>query len=120
MGVMAYLMQVGMSAEDLVALEEAERRLFETTPSWVTGAFAIGVFGGALGCLSLLLRNSLAIPLLAISLVAVLVQMGYSVFLSDALDVYGSQALVMPGLVIIFAVLLLWFALFSRKTGWLR
>jgi len=120
MGVAAYLMQVGMTTEDLAQLKQAERQLYESTPSWATGAFAIGVFGGTLGSLALLLRNALAIPLLMLSLLGILIQMFHAFFLSDAFALYGMQAFVMPSLVIVIAVLLLWFAYASRTRGWLR
>jgi hypothetical protein len=37
-------------------------------PAWMTIAFAIGVLGGTLGCVLLLLRKSLALPVFAASL----------------------------------------------------
>ena len=43
-------------------------------PAWVTGAFAIAVFGGALGCLALLMLKRWSTWLLLISLLAVLAQ----------------------------------------------
>jgi|LauGreDrversion4_2_1035121.scaffolds.fasta_scaffold35795_3 hypothetical protein len=39
-------------------------------PVWMTIAFAIGVFGGAIGCILLLARRALAVPVFALSLVA--------------------------------------------------
>ena len=43
-------------------------------PAWVTGAFAIAVFGGALGCVGLLMLKRWSTWLLLISLLAVLAQ----------------------------------------------
>ena len=60
MGVAAYLMQVTMSDETLAALPAEQQALYASTPAWATGAFALAVFGGALGCLFLLLRKSWA------------------------------------------------------------
>ena len=119
MGVGAYLMQVNMTADDLAALTEAERQLYETMPTWATGAFALGVFGGVLASLALALRNVLAVPLFALSLVAILVQMFHGLILSNSLAVYGPQAAIMPTLIIIVAALLLWFGLKAKARGWL-
>ena len=47
MGVFAYITQVNMTDEVIAALPDAERALYENVPAWVTGAFAIAVFGGA-------------------------------------------------------------------------
>lgn len=120
LGVMAYLGMVYMSPEDFAAMTDAQQALMESTPGWVTGAFAIAVFGGVLGCLYLLLRKKLAIPLLGLSLGGVLVQMFHSFFLTEATEVYGAfQGLIMPVLVIVIALLLLIFARSARAKGWI-
>lgn len=38
-------------------------------PSWMTVVFAVGVFGGAIGCLLMLARKAVAVPVFAVSLV---------------------------------------------------
>ena len=52
---------------------------------WVTGLFAIGVFAGALGTLGLVLRRRWARPLLLLSLVAVILQFGGWLLMTDAI-----------------------------------
>lgn len=61
-----------MSIEDLEKMSQAERLLFESQPAWVIAAFAIAVWGGALGCLALLLRKKWAMPILLVSLIGIL------------------------------------------------
>ncbi len=58
MGVINFLSQ--MNVETLAAMPALHRVIIEGRPAWATGAFAIAVFGGALGCLPLLLRKSAA------------------------------------------------------------
>ena len=70
-GVMSYLAQAYTSVEDLEKMTQAQRELFESQPAWVTGAFAIAVFGGTLGCIALLLRKKWAKPILIISLLGI-------------------------------------------------
>lgn len=111
-GAMAYVGQAYMSAEDLAALSEAERTLFETQPAWVTGAFAVAVWGGTLGCIFLLLRKKWAKPIFVISLIAIIAQMSYSFFMSNSLEVYGPGAMVMPIMILIIGIALI---LFSNK-----
>ena len=48
-----------MTAEDLAALPLEQQPLYENIPAWVTGAFAIAVFGGSLACILLLIRKKL-------------------------------------------------------------
>ncbi len=120
LGVMAYFAQVTITDEALAALPQAERALFEATPAWVTGAFALAVFGGALGCVALLLRKAWAAPLFTISLVGVLAQMAHNVLVAKSYEVYGpGPGLMMPMMVLIIAILLLWLALSGKKKGWL-
>lgn len=75
MGTMNFIWQMNLSADALATLSEAQRAIIEGRPLWVTAAFAVAVFAGALGCLLLLLKKSLALALLVLSLVAVLVSM---------------------------------------------
>ena len=56
LGAMNFFKQ--MDAETLATYPEAARTLIATRPVWATGAFAVAVFGGALGCVLLLIRTS--------------------------------------------------------------
>ena len=117
-GVAMYLMHVGVlpnSAE----MSEAERSLMESSPMWVTGLFAIGVFAGALGALALILRRRWARPLLILSLVAVILQFGGWLLATDAIAVIGPSVFAMPALIVAVAILLAWVATTGVKRGWL-
>ncbi len=120
MGVAAYIMHVRMTDSDIAALPEAERLLYETAPAWTTGAFALAVFGGTLGCIALLLRKSWAFPVLIVSLIGIVAQMTYDVFLSKAMDVYGPGFMIMPAMVLLIGIFLLFFARSSTAKGWLN
>ncbi len=119
MGVAAYLSQVMMTEEAIAAMPEAERALLADVPAWAVGAFAISVFGGALGCVLLLVRKSVAVPVLVVSLVAVLVQMVHSFFIADSMAVYGPSVFIMPIMVVAGSVALVWHAKASLAKGWL-
>ncbi len=119
LGVAAYIMQVNMSAEALAALPEAERALYTSMPAWATAAFALAVNGGALGCLLLVLKKSLALPVLVISLAGVLVQMFHAFVISNSFEVLGTAGLIMPVLVTVIAVYLVHLARSAKANGWL-
>ena len=110
MGVYAYLQQAYMTAEDLAALPQDQQQLYENVPAWVTAVFALAVFGGALGCILLLLRKKLAVFVLLISFVSILAQMSYNLFMSKALEVYGPEGMIMPIMVVLIAAFLVWYA----------
>ena len=119
-GVMSFVSFVTMSPEALAEMPASERVLFETSPAWVSGVFAIAVFGGVLGCVGLLLKRAWAAPVFIVSLAAVLIQFGHWLFVTDAMKVYGVQAVFMPVLVTAIAVFLVWYSRDARAKGWLR
>lgn len=120
LGVGAYLADVTMSDNAVAALPEAERNLRAATPSWITGAYAIAVFAGFLGAVSLALRKNWAIPLFGASLVAVAVQMGFIFFGMNAIGILGAGAAIFPAIIIIIAAFLVWFSLSAKGKGWLK
>lgn len=117
-GVAMYLMHVGVLPNSQ-EMSEAERSLMESSPMWVTGLFAIGVFAGALGVLGLLLRKRWARPLLILSLVAVVLQFGGWLLATDAIAVIGPSVFVMPAVIVLVAILLAWLASTGVRRGWL-
>ncbi len=117
LGVVAYLMQAYMTQEDLLALPLEEQALYLDIPAWVTAAFALAVFGGLLGCLLLLLRKKLATFVFIISLIGIIVQMIYNVFMSKATEVYGPGNMMMPLMVIIIGTFLIWYSKRMQDQG---
>lgn len=119
LGVMAYIMHINMSPEDLAALSQGERDLMAAAPAWYTGAFATAVFGSSLACIVLLLRNGLAVFLFILSLLAVLAQMTYMFFMSDTFAVMGNEAMIMPIMIVVVSILLVFFARSCKSKGWI-
>ena len=119
LGMMAFFVQLMLTDEAIAALPEAERALYEATPGWLNIVYGIAVIAGTLGSISLIIKKSWAIPLFLVSLVAVLLQMSYSIFLTDAYSVYGFQSLVMPILVILISAFLWYYAKQCEAKGWL-
>jgi hypothetical protein len=120
MGVAAYIAQVSMSPEALQALPENERTLYQGIPAWATGAFALAVWGGALGSALLLLRRKWASIILGISLGGIVVQMYHSFFISNSMEVYGPGGMIMPVMVILIGVFLVWLSRKAATNGWMK
>ena len=118
LGVMAFFQQILMTAEQLNAMDAAERSLYMEQPLWVSVAFACAVFGGTLGTLALMVRNALAKPILIISLFGVVIQMAYNFLIANTVDVYGPGAAIMPAMVLLIAIFLVWFTAQSIAKGW--
>ncbi|WP_374957744.1 hypothetical protein [Gilvibacter sp.] len=119
-GVLAYLGQAFMTEETLKMLPTAEQELYAATPSWVTAAFAIAVWFGLLGAIALLIKKRFAYPLFLLSLLGVIGQQVYSYFLSDTLEVYGNQAIIMPVIVLILSIVFVWYSKKSIQEGILK
>lgn len=118
-GIAAYVSQVSMSPEALAALPEAQRALYEDVPTWATSAYAIAVNAGALGCLLLLLRKALALPVFVLSLTGVLVQFGHALFMTPSIEVMGSSTVVFPVIIIGIGCFLIWYANDAKAKGWM-
>ena len=111
-GVYAYLATVG------VVKAGAGMTMVEM-PAWVTGAFAISVFGGLLGCIGLLLLMRWSKLLLVISLLAVLAMDIWMFALSGLAGTMGGPELGVTIAVVVVAFLLVWLAYSADKKGWL-
>ena len=118
-GVAMYLMHVGILPNDTSQMSEAEQSLMASSPTFVTALFAIGVFAGAIGALGLVMRRRWARPVLIVSLVAVVLQFGSWLLLTDAIAVVGPTVFVMPLIIVLVALALVWLAGMAGQRDWL-
>ena len=119
-GVAMFFLQTRLGPEEIAALPEAQRTVYEAMPSWLAVFYGIAVFGGLGGSIGLLLRRRWAIPVLAVSLAAVLVQMTVLYLLTPAWDVSGASGAAMSLLIAGIAAFLLVYAQRAATRGWLR
>jgi hypothetical protein len=111
MGIGAYIMDMQSSPEKLVKnYGQATADAFMAQPSWVIGAYAVAVFAGALGCLLLLLRKRVALWALAVSLLGVIAQQIYWWGITGFAATQGGSYKVMNAMIVIGAIVLVWFA----------
>jgi hypothetical protein len=93
----------------------------DSLPAWMTGSWALGVWGGLLGSLLLLLRSRHAVLAFGVSAIAAIVGVGYQRFMTQmpASMTEGPMAFI-PWLVVIIAALLFWYAMSLSRRGILR
>jgi len=115
MGVSAYI----VDKYGLMELTTAQQELADLAPTWSTAAYALAVWGGALGTIALLLRKKWARPVLLISLLGVIANQIYMFFLSNTFEVYGSTEMGLQIFVLIISIALVYFAGIAQKKGWL-
>ena len=106
---------VQMNPDSLAWFPEAYRPIIEGKPVWATAAFAIAVFGGAIGCLLLLLRKSAASYFFIASLFGVIMSMAH---ISSVVAFDSFESCV--GVVVQFGatVFLIWYSTYARSKGW--
>ncbi len=96
MDMSAFIMRVFMLETMLNGMPEVQQGLYLNMPVWVNLVFAAEVFGGVLGSVCLLLKKRWALVLFSISIVGVILQTSYVYFLSEAINIMGTPAIVMP------------------------
>ncbi|MCZ6502090.1 MAG: hypothetical protein O6945_06195, partial [Gammaproteobacteria bacterium] len=120
MDMSAFTMRVFMLDETLKGMPEAHQSIYLGMPSWVNVVFAFEVSGGIIGSVGMLLRKKWALIGFIISLLGTLSQTGYIYFLSDALNVIGMTAVIMPLVAITICVALIIFARSATSKYWIN
>jgi hypothetical protein len=114
MGCINFISQ--MNADMVASMPEAYRAIVESRPAWGTVAFTIAVFGGALGCLLLLLRKSVAFYVFIASLVgAVAAQIPLV-----SMACFPVEALIGGLSQVVIGALLIWYSKRAERRGWIR
>ena len=111
MGVFQYLIAAFNTESFRATYTKEELEIITNQPAWYTAVFAIAVFAGILGCVFLLLRKEIAKPMLLISAIAVIIQMGYLLLVIKV----GEP--IMPIVVIVFSIFLVWFSRMTSTKG---
>ena len=113
MGCINFLMQ--MNPDSLANYSEAVRSLITHRPTWATGAFAVAVFGGSLGCLMLLLKKSTAFYVFVVSFLGVMVTNVHTFGITNSTGI-----LVGSSLSLVVAGYLIWYSKFVERKGWIK
>jgi hypothetical protein len=119
LGCAAYLSDVMLTPDDVAQMDAAQQALYAARPAWAVAASAIAVWGGAAGCVGLLLRRRWALPLLLASLGGVIVQNVGLFVLSDAAHLMPAVAYGLQGMVLLVAIGLVLLARRAIARGWL-
>ena len=117
-GVLSFVL-TQMNAEAVMSrFPPQQRQYFESFPLWAVAFWAIGVFGGVIGCLLLLLKNRLAFHVLLASVIGAIVFNLGGLFLLGGMEVMvetgGLGLTVFP---IIFGAFLAYYARAMSKRG---
>ena len=115
MGCINFFMQ--MDPDMVASYRETEQAIIQGRPVWATAAFAIAVFGGALGCLLLILKRSRAFYWFIASLVGVVVSMVDTITIGVDFSMGEIAGIILMPLLV--AVFLIWYSKYVAAKGWL-
>jgi hypothetical protein len=114
MGCINFLVQ--MNPDMVSSYRETEQAIIQGRPIWATLAFAVAVFGGAIGCLFLILKKSIAFYMFIGSLIGVVITMIHTL---GAGIVFSAGELIgiifMP---VAVAAFLIWYSTYSESKCW--
>ena len=115
MGVVNIVMQ--MNPGVLATYPESHRAIVASQSGWIAASVTIAIFGGAIGCVLLLLRKAGAIYLFFASLLGTIVVVAHTLSLPiDLSTVDITMIIVMP---VVVAVLLAWYSKWTAIRGWI-
>ena len=104
-----------MNAEAVASMPDIYRAIVESRPAWGTGAFVIAVFGGALGCLLLLLKRSVAVYVLIASLIGAVVAQIPNLGVAD----FPAEAWIGSLSQLVVGAFLIWYSRWTKGRGWI-
>jgi len=116
-GCFMYLAQV---SADRATLPLDQRAMWDATPTWMVTAYAIAVWVGLAGAALLLMRRKLAVPLLLVSLIAVIVQFSGLFLVPQLRQTVPGTALAGPIVIVVGCYLIFHLARLAGRRGWLR
>lgn len=117
-GCAAYLMDVTLTPEAVAAMSPDQQALYAARPAWAVAVYAIAVWGGALGCVGLIMKKRWAKGALLASLLGLIAQ-DIALFGMSPVTI-GASVYALQGMVLMIAVLLLLLANKAARQGWLE
>ena len=109
---------VQMNPDMVASYRQSEQAIISGRPTWATIAFAVAVFGGALGCLLLMLKKPAAFYLFIFSLLGVVVTMIHTIRVETAFDLGEVLGIIILPLVV--AAFLVWYSRYVVSKGWVN
>jgi hypothetical protein len=119
LGCFFYLSEVRLTPEQIATMPLDQAALLSGRPAWYYAAFAVAVWVGLAGSAGLLLRKAWAVPMLLVSLIAVIVQFSAVLIVPEMRGV-SSDALLGPIVVALVCYGIYMLARLAKRRGWLR
>ncbi len=115
-----YLMQMTVDLTELAKTDAHQARMFAESPQWVSAAYATAVWSGTAAAIALMLRRKLALWLFLLSMLGIVAQFGYSLFMTDLLAEKGFGAAILPIVIFAIGAFQIWWCRTCERQGYLR
>jgi len=120
-GAFDYVMTQTNNEAYLSQFSAEERAFFESFPGWMEAFWALGVWGALIGSLLLLVRSRYAVHAFGISLVGIVVGMGYQYLAMEAPESLTTGAMAfIPWVILVVGIALFVYARNQVARGVLR
>jgi hypothetical protein len=116
MGCINFFVQI--NPEMISSYRENEQAIIQGRPVWATVAFAIAVFGGAFGCLFLMLKKSVAFYIFIASLLGVVVTTAHT--LGIGIDFGAGEIIGIIFMPVAVAAFLIWYSKYAERKSWIN
>jgi hypothetical protein len=121
MGAMDYVMTQTENEAYMSKFTQAQLDFFYGLPALIISAWAIAVWAGVLGCVFLLMKKGTAVPLLLVSLIAMVITAVHNYGISNGLEVIGGTfELVFTAIIFLVALGLYLYARAMKQKGVLK
>lgn len=118
LGVFYYLQQAYNTEHYRSMYSPEQLMVVDKMPMWATAAFGIAVIAGVIGVIGLLLRKNWAKTLFLISIIGIVIQYIYNVFIGKMYELFSVVENVRYFIIPIIAYLLYYIATQIRKQPW--
>ena len=119
-GLFSFYYHLTATPETVATWPAEQQTIFAAMPRWLFVPFAIATLGGLVGSIGLLLRRRWAVPVLALSLLAIFVQFAGNYLSTPLWSLTGMRGALFPLWIALVGLFLWWYARRSAARGWLR
>ncbi|MFT5823420.1 MAG: hypothetical protein ACI8ZM_004681 [Crocinitomix sp.] len=109
-----------MTDQAISLLSAPEQELYSHYSLWTTIVYGVAVIAGFTGAILLLMKRKSAKLVFILSLLAILIQMGHSLIVAKAMDVYGAMPLIMAIVVTFIGAFCIWYTSYCKNRSWLK
>ena len=103
-----------------MGMTDAQIAYYNAMPAWMTGVWAIGVWGSVAGTILLALRSRWAFQVFVASLTGPVVSLIYTYGMTNGAEMGGQTGMIMNAVILAACLFFVWYSRLMAKRGVLR